>query len=187
MHSYERTFSSLHLQRDEITSPAINHLTCYHGDVTMAVLLYLNFSNTRRLNRDTIVSSQLNVQLRILNTLRLSDACVANLAIIGSNNGLSPGRCQVIIWTNDEMLLIVPWGKQILIEIYTFSFKKNFLWKCRLQNDSQFVSASMLKRDTFFIAVECTVKLSKRTLLIHELWISCELSRWMPSDLIILK
>ena len=32
--------------------------------------------------------------------------CVSKLAIIGSNNGLSPGQRQVIIWTNAGILLI---------------------------------------------------------------------------------
>ena len=32
--------------------------------------------------------------------------CVSKLTIIGSDNGLSPGRRQAIIWTNAEMLLI---------------------------------------------------------------------------------
>ena len=27
--------------------------------------------------------------------------CVGNLTIIGSDNGLAPGRRQAIIWTND--------------------------------------------------------------------------------------
>ena len=35
-------------------------------------------------------------------SLRLSNAymCVVKLTAIGSNNGVSPGRRQVIIWTN---------------------------------------------------------------------------------------
>ena len=51
---------------------------------------------------------------------------VGNLAIIGSDNGLSPGRRQAIIWTNDGILLIGPSGtnfSEILIEIQTFPFK----------------------------------------------------------------
>ena len=32
--------------------------------------------------------------------------CVSKLTIIGLDNGLSPGWCQAIIWTNDGMLLI---------------------------------------------------------------------------------
>ena len=48
-------------------------------------------------------------------------------AIIGPDNGLSPGRWQPIIWTSDWILLIEPLGRnfnEILIKIYTFSFKK---------------------------------------------------------------
>ena len=53
--------------------------------------------------------------------------CVSNLAIIGSDNGLSPGRRQAIIWTDAWILLIGPLGinfNEILIEIDIFSFKK---------------------------------------------------------------
>ena len=56
--------------------------------------------------------------------------CVAYLTIIGSDNGLSPSRRQAIIWTNVRILLIRPLGanfSEILIEIYTFSFKKMHL------------------------------------------------------------
>ena len=64
-----------------------------------------------------------------LNTLthwdRVTHICVSNLAIIGSDNGLSPGRRQAIIWTSYGILLIGPLGRnfsEILIEIQTFSF-----------------------------------------------------------------
>ena len=58
---------------------------------------------------------------------RVTHKCVGKLTIIGSDNDLSPGRRQAIIWTNDGILLIGPLGtnfSEILIEIYTFSFKK---------------------------------------------------------------
>ena len=58
---------------------------------------------------------------------RVTHICVGNLTIIGSDNGLSPGRRQAIIWTNAGILLIKPLGtnfSEILIEINTFSFKK---------------------------------------------------------------
>ena len=48
---------------------------------------------------------------------------VNNLTIISSDNGLSPGRRQAIIWTNARILLIGPLGtkfSEILIEIHTF-------------------------------------------------------------------
>ena len=53
--------------------------------------------------------------------------CVGNLAIIGSDNGLLPGRCQAITWTNVGILLIGPLGtnfSEMLIKIHTFVFKK---------------------------------------------------------------
>ena len=56
--------------------------------------------------------------------------CVDNLTIISSDNGLSPGRRQAIIWTNVGILLIEPLGtnfSEILIEIITFSVKKMHL------------------------------------------------------------
>ena len=58
--------------------------------------------------------------------------CIGNLVIIGSDNGLLPGWCQAIIWTNAGILLIEPLGvnfSYILIEIHTFSFKKICLKK----------------------------------------------------------
>ena len=69
---------------------------------------------------------------------RVTHICVNKLTIIGSGNGLLPGRRQAIIWTNAGILLIGPLGtnfSEILIEIYTFSFKKMYLkmssGKCR--------------------------------------------------------
>ena len=61
---------------------------------------------------------------------RVTHICVSKLSIIGSDNGLSPGRRQAIIWTNDGILLIGPLGtnfSEILIKIYIFSFKKMHL------------------------------------------------------------
>ena len=52
---------------------------------------------------------------------------VGNLTIIGSDNGLAPGRRQAIIWTSAVILLIVPLGtnfSEISIEIIKFPFKK---------------------------------------------------------------
>ena len=61
---------------------------------------------------------------------RVTHICVGNLTIIGSYNGLSPGRRQAIIWTNDGILLTGPLGtnfSEIFIGIQTFSFKKMHL------------------------------------------------------------
>ena len=61
---------------------------------------------------------------------RVTHICISKLTIIGSDNGLSPGRRQAVIWTNAGILLIGPYGRnlsEILIEIHTFSFKKMHL------------------------------------------------------------
>ena len=53
--------------------------------------------------------------------------CVSKQTIIGSDNGLVPGRHQAIVRTNSEIMLIEPLG------IHIFSFKKmhlkNVIWK----------------------------------------------------------
>ena len=41
---------------------------------------------------------------------RETHICVGKLTIIASDNGLSPGRRQAIIWTNAGILLIGPLG-----------------------------------------------------------------------------
>ena len=56
--------------------------------------------------------------------------CVSEQAIIGSDNGLSPGQCQAIFWTSAEILLIRTSGRnfsEILSEIHIFSLKNMHL------------------------------------------------------------
>ena len=68
----------------------------------------------------------------------VTNICITDLTIIGSDNGLSPERHQAIILTNTGILLIGPLGinfSEILMEINMFSFKKIYLKmsseKCR--------------------------------------------------------
>ena len=61
---------------------------------------------------------------------RVTHICVGELTIIGSDNGLSPGRRQAIISTNAGILLIGPLRtnfSDILSEIHSFSFKEMHL------------------------------------------------------------
>ena len=60
----------------------------------------------------------------------MTHICVSKSTIIGSDNGLSPGRRQAIIWTDAGILLIGSSGtnfSEIEMEIHTFSFKKMHL------------------------------------------------------------
>ena len=57
----------------------------------------------------------------------MTHICISKLTIIGSDNGLSPGRRQAIIWTNAGILLIRTLGtnfSEILSEIRALSFKE---------------------------------------------------------------
>ena len=61
---------------------------------------------------------------------QVTHICVSNLTITGSDNDLLPDLRQAIVWTNAEILLIGPLGRnfsEILIGIITFSFKKMHL------------------------------------------------------------
>ena len=83
--------------------------------------------------------------LKLTHWGRATHICVGKLTIIVSDNGLSPGRRQAIIWTNAGILLIGPLGtnfSEILIGIQTFSFKKMHL-KMSSAKWRPFVSASM--------------------------------------------
>ena len=72
---------------------------------------------------------------KLIHWSRVMHICISKLIIIGSHNGLSPGRHQAIIWTNAGILLIGPLGtnfSEIAIEIHIFSFKIFFeivVWK----------------------------------------------------------
>ena len=60
----------------------------------------------------------------------MTHICVGKLTITGSENGLSPGRRQAIIWTNAGILLIRHRGtnfSDIVIAIQTVSFMKMHL------------------------------------------------------------
>ena len=61
---------------------------------------------------------------------RVTHICVNKLTAIGSDNGLSPGRRQAIVWTNAVILLIGTLGttfSEILVGIRLFSLKKMHL------------------------------------------------------------
>ena len=60
----------------------------------------------------------------------VTHTCISKLTIIDSDDGLSPGQRQAIIWTNAGIMLIGTSGtvfSDISIENHTFSFKKMHL------------------------------------------------------------
>ena len=73
----------------------------------------------------------------IINSMRLSNTYICQkITIIGSDNGLSLGRHQAIIWTNAGILLIGPLQtnfSEVLIKIDIFIIQvnafENAVWK----------------------------------------------------------
>ena len=60
----------------------------------------------------------------------MTHICVSELTNIGSDNGLSPGARQAIIWNNIVLLLIEPLGtnvSELSIGIQTFFIQENAL------------------------------------------------------------
>ena len=59
---------------------------------------------------------------------RVVHICTAKLTIIGSDNGLSPGQHQAIIWTNAAIMMLIESLRikfsEILIKIQTFPLRK---------------------------------------------------------------
>ena len=94
----------------------------------LPLLIYTITSKSNK-NVSMTVSRNFPSQFDIILTHRgrVTHICISKLTIIGSDNGLSPGQRQAIIWTNAGILLIWPLGTnfgEISIDIQTFSFKK---------------------------------------------------------------
>ena len=84
-----------------------------------------NLTKTNLMSSSCVVIPKASILER-----RVTHICVTKLTSIGSDNGLSPGRRQAIIWTSDGILLIGSLRtnfNEIIIKIYTFSYKKMHL------------------------------------------------------------
>ena len=95
---------------------------------------------------------------------RVTHICVGKLTNIGSDNGLSPGRRQAIIWTNAGILLIGPLGtnfSEILIVSHTFSFKKMHLKMSSAKWRPFCLGLNVLRCITICIFVRGTMELYK--------------------------
>ena len=101
-------------------------------DITLLALISVNFGRARPVPLLLVPYYQQPWYWiwRITHWGRATNICVSETIIIGSDNGLSPGRCQAIIWANAGIMLIGPLGinfNEILIEFNAFSFKKMYL------------------------------------------------------------
>ena len=95
-----------------------SYTKCFVLSYTVDVVFILSYFMISKIN------SGLNV---LTHWGQVTLKCTGDLIIIGSHNGLLPGRRQAIILTNAVILLIGPLGtnfSEILIIIPIFSFKK---------------------------------------------------------------
>ena len=83
---------------------------------------------------------------------RVMHRCGSKLTITGSDTGLPHGQRQAIIWTNDGILLIGSLGKKFQLKSIYFHSRK-CIWKCRLQNDVYFISASVCQLISSFYSL----------------------------------
>ena len=127
-----------------------NELACW-GQDKMAANLQSKFSNAYSWMNIVIFcirshwSSFLRVQWSWTHWCWVTHICTSKLTIIGSDNGLSPGRCQATIWTNAGILLIQTLGtnvSEILVKFIYFHGSK-CIWICCLRNGGHLVLASM--------------------------------------------
>ena len=68
----------------------------------------------------------MKISILLAHWCQVTHICGSKIIIIGSDNGLSPGRRLAIIWTNAGILLTGPSGTNFsdnLSKIHTFSFK----------------------------------------------------------------
>ena len=68
----------------------------------------LNHHSNGWLVRTTAQQTQYKQYILLTHWGRVTHICLSKLTIIGSDNGLSPGRRQAIIWTNARISLIGP-------------------------------------------------------------------------------
>ena len=90
--------------------------------------------NTSQINFETVLFKDIMYfywNRKVLTHLgRVTHICISKITTIVSDNGLSPGRHQAIIWINAGILLIGPLGtkfSEIVNVIHTFSLKKMHL------------------------------------------------------------
>ena len=124
---------------------------------------------------------------------RVTHICVGKITIIVSDNGLSPGRHQAIIWTNVGTLLIRPLItnlSEILIGIQTFSFKKMYLKMSSAKWRPFCLGLNVLSHGSSFVVVcvSCTLYKACSTPVLPCPFLSCvfhvnQNRKWWSSNL----
>ena len=103
----------------------------------------------------------------------MTHICIGKMTIMGPNNGLSPGRCQAIIWTNAGRLLIGPSGtnfSEILIEIIIFPSNKIHLKVSSAKRRPFCLGLNVLKPSSWFRPAQCFINCLQMIQSIWPIW-----------------
>ena len=93
----------------------------------------------------------------------MTHICVSKITTIGSDNALSPGRRQAVIWTNAGILLIWTLGtnfSEMLIKYNNFHWRKCLFLKCHLPNGGHFAQCVQFIQAHVFVVFLVTVYFS---------------------------
>ena len=118
----------------------------HHCDVTWVLGYLKSPENLLFWNKLLKITARNRQSFALTHWVRVTHICVGKITIIGSDNGLSPGRRQAIIWTNARILLIGAQGTNfsgILGEFHTFLFKKMHFKTSSAKYRPSCLSASM--------------------------------------------
>ena len=96
---------------------------------------------------------------------RVTHKCVSKLTIISSDNGLSPGRRQAIIWTNDGILLIGPLGTKLQ---WNFNYNSNIFIHKNAFEDVVWKMAAILSQPQCVNAIPWHIHVCKCWLRVNQ-------------------
>ena len=113
------------------------------------------FALSRPMSTQHPVNSNIFLETCLTHWGRITNICVFYVTIIASDNGLSPGRCQTIIWINAGILLIGALGTNFY-EIQICPFKKS-TWKRDLRNSVHFSRPQFINTENSLLLPQCVL------------------------------
>ena len=116
---------------------------------------------------------------------RATHICVGKLTTIRSDNGLSPGRRQAIIWTIAGIWLIGPLEtnfSEILIRIQTFSFKRRHFENVVCEMAPICLSHNVLNQVIVWYILQNNFDIHNNAAPLENLFLSCVIQNWIQEN-----
>ena len=103
----------------------------------------------------------------------MTHICVGKLTIIGSNNGLSPGRCQTIFSTNAGILLIGLIGKNFseIVHRNAYVFIKKIHFKLSSGKRRPFCLGLNVFKHMCTLSVNFSIRFTPLGLYVQSIWV----------------